>query len=150
MMNTDGQAIAKTALPTEKRCRTCREVKPASEFWVNRSGSIVRLQSDCKECSMRRIREVQYPKMRHTAKFRAQDNARTHRYRSAHPEIVYAHSKAARHKKVLKKDKCEHCGSKGKLHMHHPDYSQPLLVVTLCNPCHEAIHHQKTTARSRT
>lgn len=132
-----------TKLPTEQRCYKCRQVKPASEFWVNRSRSRLCLQGYCKECSMRRIREVVYPKIKHTEKFRAQDNARTRRYRMAHPEIVNAHSKAARHKEVLKKDECEHCGSKGRLHMHHPDYNQPLLVVTLCNPCHEAIHHQK-------
>jgi hypothetical protein len=41
----------------------------------------------------------------------------------------------------LMKGKCEHCGSAKRLNMHHPDYSKPLEVITLCVPCHEKVHH---------
>ena len=34
---------------------------------------------------------------------------------------------------------CERCGDE-KSQMHHPDYSQPLLVRWLCRPCHLAEH----------
>jgi hypothetical protein len=47
-------------------------------------------------------------------------------------------------KNELMKDRCEHCGSTKRLNMHHPDYSKPLEVVTLCVPCHEKVHHAFT------
>lgn len=34
---------------------------------------------------------------------------------------------------------CRDCGSL-KSEKHHPDYSQPLLVVWLCRPCHLKLH----------
>jgi DNA-directed RNA polymerase subunit RPC12/RpoP len=34
------------------------------------------------------------------------------------------------------KNKCELCGSKVWLERHHPDYSKPLEVQTLCRTCH--------------
>ena len=36
--------------------------------------------------------------------------------------------------------KCEICGKHAK-HRHHPDYSDPLLVVHVCRKCHSAIHN---------
>ena len=35
---------------------------------------------------------------------------------------------------------CEECGSSGKLHRHHNDYSNPLDVVILCIRCHAGVH----------
>lgn len=37
-------------------------------------------------------------------------------------------------------DCCEECGSIHSLERHHPDYSKPLNVVTLCRSCHLRIH----------
>lgn len=38
------------------------------------------------------------------------------------------------------KNSCEECGSKENLVRHHPDYSKPLEVVTLCSTCHSQLH----------
>jgi hypothetical protein len=39
------------------------------------------------------------------------------------------------------KEHCDICGeSDGRLERHHPDYSKPLEVLTLCKICHEALH----------
>jgi len=35
---------------------------------------------------------------------------------------------------------CEACGSVDKLERHHPDYSKPFEVLTLCRPCHNKLH----------
>jgi len=35
---------------------------------------------------------------------------------------------------------CEKCGSDQNLERHHPDYSKPLEVQTLCRSCHILIH----------
>jgi ribosomal protein S14 len=40
------------------------------------------------------------------------------------------------------KTKCERCGSQRYLVRHHPDYSKPLYVMTLCRSCHIQIHLQ--------
>jgi hypothetical protein len=35
---------------------------------------------------------------------------------------------------------CIRCGSTESLVRHHPDYEQPLWVLTLCQSCHQLIH----------
>jgi hypothetical protein len=38
---------------------------------------------------------------------------------------------------------CELCGSRENLERHHPDYNEPLFIVTLCTSCHRTIHASK-------
>ncbi len=38
------------AIPTEKTCNRCGEVKPASAYYVNRQGDRLYLQQPCKPC----------------------------------------------------------------------------------------------------
>jgi hypothetical protein len=42
--------------------------------------------------------------------------------------------------RIPKKTKCEFCGDSYKLQKHHPDYSQPFYVITLCDKCHKDFH----------
>ena len=37
-------------------------------------------------------------------------------------------------------DACEQCGKVCDVTAHHEDYQTPLLVVWLCEPCHQHIH----------
>lgn len=37
--------------------------------------------------------------------------------------------------------KCEKCGSTENLGRHHPDYSKPLEIQTLCSSCHRKEHY---------
>lgn len=34
---------------------------------------------------------------------------------------------------------CQDCGGPGQV-MHHPDYSRPLAIIWLCEPCHGIRH----------
>lgn len=44
---------------------------------------------------------------------------------------------------------CEKCGTtEVKLERHHPDYSKPLEVVTLCRLCHEKLHVEQFLAQA--
>ena len=46
-------------------------------------------------------------------------------------------------KKSLEKS-CKKCGSTEKLERHHPDYSRPTEILTLCKKCHVEEHYGKT------
>jgi len=54
-------------------------------------------------------------------------------YRRRNPEKNRAQVYAQRYTPL--KDKCEICGSTANLQRHHPDYSKPLEVLTLCGEC---------------
>jgi len=60
-------------------------------------------------------------------------------YELQHPERHIAQRMAA-NKKVLLASNCERCGSTEQLERHHPNYSKPLSIVTLCHKCHRFIH----------
>jgi hypothetical protein len=42
----------------------------------------------------------------------------------------------------LKRGPCQSCGFKGRTDGHHKDYSKPLDVIWLCDPCHRQVHAQ--------
>lgn len=71
----------------------------------------------------------------------AKVNERVKAWRVAHPERRQAQIDAQHNKDVIKGTYCEACLNETELEMHHPDYSKPLLVTTLCKSCHEGVHH---------
>jgi hypothetical protein len=52
------------------------------------------------------------------------------------PERIQIHNHA---RYLEKKECCEICGSTKQLEKHHPDYSEPDIVVTLCKECHTEV-----------
>jgi hypothetical protein len=46
-------------------------------------------------------------------------------------------------RKVPISSNCFKCGSTTQLERHHPDYSKPLEIVTLCDSCHKREHWSK-------
>lgn len=86
----------------------------------------------CREHDRARHRE-------HYAKNAEKYNIATEQWAKDHPEWAAAGQAARRY--AEKKDHCETCGVKGvELAMHHQDYSMPLDVITVCEPCHKKIH----------
>jgi len=44
---------------------------------------------------------------------------------------------------ILKPRRCETCGAVDqKMNAHHHDYSKPLAVTWICDPCHRFIHRK--------
>jgi hypothetical protein len=106
------------------RCNVCEKERPLSQFYRNRSIKRGYAYS-CKPC-MKKYENLE-------------QRRRSNRlYYTAHLDRSRAREKSRR---VLPKDRCERCGATDRLHKHHPDYTQPLNVLTLCVPCHERAHH---------
>ena len=63
------------------------------------------------------------------------------RYKMKYPEKKLAHQLA---RNLPMKSKCENCGHTQSLQKHHPDYSRPLLITTLCKKCHTQEHTEVT------
>lgn len=61
------------------------------------------------------------------------------KYSQKHPEIINAHS-LSQH--ILLGSFCAICGNTKELEKHHPNYSQPKLIITLCKKCHTKIHRR--------
>jgi len=62
---------------------------------------------------------------------------------AAHPDRRAAHiilGNAVRDGRVSKPSECAICGSGGRIHGHHEDYSLPLVVKWLCAQCHVNTH----------
>jgi hypothetical protein len=75
-------------------------------------------------------------------KIRAKHAARTLTYYYENKQKVRARGLAYDHTKEIMKNFCELCHSKDRLNMHHPDYTRPLEVLTLCYLCHAMIHRK--------
>jgi hypothetical protein len=121
-----------------KKCGTCKEFYPISNFTKNISKS-TGYNSQCREC--RRIYFIEYRK---TEKNKILQSRLQKNYKLRYPEKAKAHELARKYKYKLLKLTCEQCrGTKGELHMHHGDYTKPLKVITLCEPCHYRLHYER-------
>lgn len=77
-------------------------------------------------------------------RYKSRRSAVTKRYNIAHAERRKAHvliGNAIRKGSLLKQP-CERCQSVKNIHAHHEDYSKPLVVVWLCQPCHGQRHRE--------
>lgn len=62
-------------------------------------------------------------------------------YRKLNPEKTRARVLA--NQLIELGSECEICGSSDNLMRHHPDYSEPLVIVTVCSGCHMNVHRGK-------
>jgi hypothetical protein len=131
-----------------KTCFRCGVSKALEDFYRHPAMADGRLDK-CKACTRADVRR------RHLARLdavRAYDRARAslpqrrqlsrdvlRRERLEHPDRIAARAAArdaARRGSLAKAEACERCGLKGRLELHHADYSRPLFVAWLCKPCH--------------
>jgi len=131
-----------------KRCFKCGIEKPRSEFYRHPQMADG-LLGKCKDCTKRDVKTDRrtspnariYDRNRSSQPHRIALRERiVKEWRIAHPDRAKAHyasSNAVRDRRLAKATVCENCGQTPKrIEKHHPDYSQPLLVMWLCKPCH--------------
>lgn len=88
----------------------------------------------------------------HYRKNRERILARKRKHRQEHHDEILQKQKEYRERNKIKirahnlassiplGHQCSLCGSTENLERHHPDYSKPLEIVTLCESCHRRIH----------
>lgn len=121
---------------THKVCPRCKKRLSVNRFrLMNKShrplgGYYRSYRSLCKKCQD--ASRLDTPK--------ARENFRRvmKRYAERNPEKIKARQMAI--KLAKKKKQCEICGKDKNLEFHHPDYSKPLMVLTVCKRCHTNIH----------
>lgn len=132
----------------QKRCTTCNEEKPASEFSI-RAASPDGLCSRCKSCQSAYDRSrANNPKRVEARKaYQNTDRGREASNRAKKKYIRENQFKRAAHVAVgnalrdgkLTKQCCEVC-SNPRAEAHHDDYTKPLEVRWLCSTHHKARH----------
>ena len=107
---------------TMNTCNTCRETKHADRFSLRVDTGKRKIQ--CRQC------EYKLRDLRRKANLKADSAKSLARY-------------GVKTGKIKVVDKCESCGSEGKLQKHHKDYNKPYDVIWLCLKCHARLHVEK-------
>ena len=156
-----------------KVCKACGCEKPATEF-TRKKPAKDGLQTCCKPCraaeqrayrlahpeqvseTLRRYREKRSPGGNWLAKKTPEERRAIHRERSRKRRALYPLQASAWRKvetavkwgKLKRPAACEACGKAGAVEAHHDDYTKPLDVKWLCDPCHgKADVQRRKTAR---
>jgi hypothetical protein len=133
-------------------CHDCQTAKPLDQFYLKANG---RPRSYCRACENLRSRRwaIDHPERirlamrRADAKRAASKSARNHAYEARHrlEREAYSAVAAALDSGLLKREHCLICHSP-RTEGHHDDYSKPLAVRWLCDPCHHMWHRTKALA----
>lgn len=138
-----------------KTCFKCLQEKPISEFYAHKMMADGHL-SKCKDCAIKDAtgyrnanieKARQYDRDRSKTPHRMKDHhIRADKYKKQYPFKRKAHaqiSNALRYGFITKPNICSVCGVEKRIYGHHEDYSKPLEVVWVCQPCHYQIHAKK-------
>lgn len=125
-------------MESEKRCPNCGEVKPLDGF--NRNAG----QPDGRQALCRPCHQAKTKAWRAANPERHLDHARADRKRNR--EKVNARGvthRAIKRGALARPDACQRCGRADRaIEAHHADYTKPLEVEWLCQPCHTEVHRE--------
>jgi hypothetical protein len=141
-----------------KTCFKCHVEKDINEFYSHSAMADGHL-GKCKECTKT---DAKNHRDKNLERVRAYDRVRPHRvallvntnqgkkeWIGRNPEKRAAHiavESAVKRGDLIKPSACEICGFPSTLSAHHADYTEPLIVVWLCGPCHKDVHRKSNQA----
>lgn len=140
-----------------KTCFKCHVEKDINEFYSHPAMLDGHLNK-CKECTRSDVRSN---RCANVERYRAYDRQRGFRGGSKprnenktawierNPEKRAAHlavEQALKDGRLVKPEVCEICDRSLPLAGHHTDYSEPLVVVWLCDGCHKDVHRKSNLA----
>lgn len=111
-----------------KTCSKCKQVKPATEFYSR--------QSRCKQCCKDQAREWASSNMERKLAINREWTARNHERKTMMLAASNAVYSAIEKGFLIRPEFCQLCGNPGRIEASHDDYSKPLDVQWLCQPCH--------------
>jgi transposase-like protein len=140
-------------------CKHCNTKKPTENFYVSS-------KSKCKECIKSNVRLYRKQNLERIQEHDRQRNSQPHRiqarkeyiktdagkqskkksdsaYKKRYPMVYASHviaNNAIREGKLVPAKKCSVCNSTNKIEGHHDNYTKPLVVRWLCEPCHKTWH----------
>lgn len=119
-----------------RRCNRCGETKTI-EFFLKKGlrDNKQRYEHICKPCYSLK-REKYYS----SDKYKEINRNKTMKYNKKTAHKVSA--RVASRIKISIDSCCKKCGGKNKLERHHPNYNNPLRVITLCRVCHLKLHYK--------
>ena len=149
-----------------KPCFICNEKKLLTEFYKH-SGMKDGHLNKCKECTKVGVRINRRDNLEYYTNYEKHRANQPHRIAARYQyaqtneglkagnrakaawsarnpikqSAIYSAGNAIRDGKIEKASCCEDCGSEGRIHGHHDDYSKPLVVRWLCPPCHNTWHN---------
>jgi ribosomal protein S27AE len=114
-------------------CKTCVAVRRAQKYWAD---------PDAARAYKRRYQNgAEYSRSwREKNPGRQQAYYQTWAERNRQKQRAHSAVKIAIRKGILLKEDCEKCGATSRIHAHHDNYSEPLVVRWLCLPCHKEHH----------
>ena len=113
-----------------KKCTICKQWQPLTSFSKNKS-IWDKLETFCRHCNTIKMRSYR-------ERNREKVNQIVYKSMSNHPQECKARSLANYHyptSQVCSIDGCDQMGER-----HHPDYSQPSLIIWLCPKHHRELH----------
>lgn len=140
-----------------KKCTTCKEIKPVTDFYkdIRRADG---LKSQCKKCHSitsvlsrdkerhrTRNREWMRKSKYHTREeVRERDMLRSRaRGKSLEVRARALANRAIELGFLVRPERCPECGTDERtIHAHHEDYTRPLNVMWLCSECHGKRHRK--------
>jgi len=136
---TDNDAEFYTGLAS--RCKECHKaavrVNRAENLERYRAYDAKRFKDDPRVLARHRLYQSTPDGIKSSAKSHKKWLAANQDKRAAH--IILGN--AVRDGKKNKPDTCELCGTGGRIHGHHEDYTKPLDVIWCCPTCHHRIHN---------
>ncbi len=114
-----------------KACLKCSQSKPLSRYNIDPHDPD-KHRGVCKKCQNAQRRTPERRVKRAIAQRR--------RRQGPQGKARMALSSAIYRGKILRPDQCDRCENSGFVEGHHNDYTKPLDVEWICNPCHRQEH----------